>query len=84
MIIVQWQNATRPRQEAAVIERNYAKRLLELCHSEGHAEALHRLHKAQPSPCSHWARLNAVAVIEATTALTPSERKAARFVVRFE
>ena len=84
MIIVQWQNATKPRQEAAKIERAYAKRLLELCNSEAHARAIHAAHKNSPNPCSQWARLNAVAVIEATAGLPPSERREARFIVRFE
>lgn len=82
---VNWQNCCRTPAERIKVERKYHDRLLELCNSVAFAKSLHDLHNAQHRPpTSTWARFNAVAMIEATTTLTPTERRDARFTVRFE
>lgn len=84
-IQVNWQNCSRTPAERIKVEKTYRDRLLELCNSVEFAKSLHDLHNAQHRPpTSMWARYNAVAAIEATTRLTPSERRDARFTVRFE
>ena len=84
-IIINWQNCTRQPHERMHIERSYKKRLVELCNSEEHAKALHDEHvRNNKPPHSCWARFSAVAGIEATAGLLPSERRDARFTVRFE
>ena len=68
-----------------MVESSYSVRLLELCGSNGNARWLHNQHyKEHQSPCSAWARLNAVAAVEATQSLMPTERSLAKFKVKFE
>lgn len=83
-VIVNWQNCTRTPGERVLVELGYRNRLLELCDGEAAAKRYHDEHAWAKSPCTAWARLNAVACIEATAALLPSERRDARFTVRFE
>lgn len=84
-LIVNWQNCNRPPAERIEIERRYGARLTELCGDVNKAKLYHDEHvRLMRPPASAWSRFNAVAIVEATSPLLPSERRDAKFSVRFE
>ena len=83
-VTVKWRNAVRVGQERAAIEAVYADRLLSLCGGPLAAWNYHQAHYQQHQPpASQWARLNAVALCDATVGLLPTERPSASFKVLF-
>jgi len=84
MITVTWTNATRPDTERWQIEGAYREALLKMCNSEQHAQKLMDIHAMQPSPYTLWHKFNQYAAVAATAGLLPTERRAARFIVRSE
>ena len=71
--------------ERASIEGVYRNRLLELFGSVANAQKAHdEWHRMHQPPVHHWLTYNAIARIEASSALLPSERKGVSFIVEFE
>ena len=82
-LVVTWQNATRPAEDKARIESAYRQRLIELFGSiAAAAEAKGHWERNERPPIHHWQNYNRIAIQEAN--LTPSERRIAHFIVRFE
>ena len=61
--------------EMAAMERVYTERLIDLFGSEAKALQAHDEWQKNHPPIHHWTTYNAIAMMEATKDLLPSERK---------
>lgn len=69
--------------EMAVMADKYEARLVELFEGVANAKASHDEWVVHHQPLHKWAKYNAIAFMEATSELTPSERNIMRAEVRF-
>lgn len=70
--------------ERASIEGAYLNRLTDLFGNEANAKQAHdQWHISHQPPIHHWTTYNAIARIEACSALLPNERVGVSFIVEF-
>lgn len=83
-VVVSWMNATRVGQQRKQIEEAYLARLMDFCETPEMAMQLYNEHYARHQRMdSAWGKFNAIAAVDATRGLLPSERKLAAFQVKF-